>query len=104
MLKDFQETEVVRARQDLAVKTMDEALKAMDPMAKMMRLIDTGTKHLDFLQSVGTTIALVSASVSNGIFPLLKGGVARHQGPNCASYRERALHCGLYCPLCWFRI
>ena len=55
----WQESEVLKRRLDEASSAMNDALEAMDTEDGMMRWLDTGTRHLGLLVSLGKSASEV---------------------------------------------
>ena len=58
-MRALQESEVLRRRLDTALSAMNDALEAMDTKDGMMRWLDTGTRHLGLLVSLGKSASEV---------------------------------------------
>ena len=54
-----QESEVLKRRLDEASSAISDALEAMDTKDRMIRWLDTGTRHLSLLVSLGKSASEV---------------------------------------------
>ena len=63
LTRAWQESEVLKRRLDATSSAMNDALEVMDTKDGMMRWLETGTKHLGLLVSLGKSASEVCSSV-----------------------------------------
>ena len=66
----WQESEVLERRLDATASAMNDALEVMDTKDGMMRWLETGTKHLGLLVSLGKSASEVRLSVNTYPIPV----------------------------------